>query len=85
MSFVFILFQESKPLLLHSLFSQEKETNSDINTQTENSVDSGLPKTKKRKHMTAAEREKADKERERAIMAYRLIRKQRLQEKKEAM
>lgn len=82
MSFVFILFQGSKPLLLHSLFSQEKETNSEINTET---GDSGLPRTKKRKHMTAAEREKADKERERAIMAYRLMRKQRLQEKKEAM
>ena len=85
MFFVFILFQGSKPLLLHSLFFQEKETNSDIKTQTENSADSGLPKTKKRKHMTAAEREKADRERERAIMAYRLMRKQRLQEKKEAM
>lgn len=35
--------------------------------------------------MSAVEREKADKERERAIMAYRLMRKQRLQGKKESL
>jgi len=76
----------SKPLLLNSLISQEKETNSDANTQTKTSGDTtALPKTKKRKHMSVVEREKADKERERAIMAYRLMRKQQLQEKKGAM
>ena len=35
--------------------------------------------------MSAVEREKADKERERAIMAYRLMRKRRLQGKKESV
>lgn len=71
-----------KPLLLHSLISEEKERNTEKKTQTETTKDSGLPKTKKRKHMSAVERDTADKERERAIMAYRLMRKQRLQEKK---
>lgn len=69
----------SKTLLLHSLVSQERDTNSDAQTKT--SVSAGLPKAKKRKHMSALEQDKADKERERAIMAYRLMRKQRLQEK----
>lgn len=75
----------SKPLLLHSLISQKKEADSDTNSQTEKSRDSGLPKSKKRKNMSAAEQEKADKERERAIMAYRLMRKQQLQERNKAM
>lgn len=35
--------------------------------------------------MSALEQEKADKERERAIMAYRMIRKQHLQEKEEIL
>lgn len=73
--------EKSKTLLLHSLVSQEKDTKSDANAQTKTSVSSGLPKTKKRKHMSALEQDKADKERERAIMAYRLMRKQRLQER----
>jgi len=71
----------SKTLLLHSLVSQEKDPNCDANAQTKTSVGAGLPKAKKRKHMSALEQDKADKERERAIMAYRLMRKQRLQEK----
>ena len=68
-------------LLLHSLVSQEKDTNSDSNTQTKTAASAGLPKTKKRKHMSALEQDKTDRERERAIMAYRMMRKQRLQEK----
>ncbi|KAJ7371119.1 hypothetical protein OS493_027807 [Desmophyllum pertusum] len=75
----------SKTLLLHSLISQEQDTNIDTKAQIKTPANPGLPKTKKRKHMSALERDKADKERERAIMAYRQLRKQRLQEKNEAV
>jgi len=71
----------TKKLLLHSLVSQEKYTNSDSNAQTKTAASAGLPKTKKRKHMSALEQDKTDRERERAIMAYRMMRKQRLQKK----
>lgn len=70
----------SKALLLHSLIPQNTK---DTNVQNRTPDNSGIPKTKKRKHMSALEQEKADKEREHAIMAYRMIRKQRLQEKEE--
>ena len=83
--FHFISFQGSKTLLLHSLISQEQDTNIDTKAQIKTPANPGLPKTKKRKHMSALERDKADKERERAIMAYRQLRKQRLQEKNEAV
>lgn len=67
----------SKALLLHSLLPQKtKETN----MQNRTPDNSGITKTKKRKHMSALEQEKADKDRKRAIMAYRMIRKQRRQE-----
>ncbi|CAH3164339.1 unnamed protein product [Porites evermanni] len=75
----------TKPLLLHSLISQDTDRKTENDKQTDTTEDSGTPKTKKRKHMSAVEREKADKERERAIMAYRLMRKQRLQGKKESL
>ena len=80
-----ILFQGTKPLLLHSLISQDTDRKTEKDKQTDTTEDSGPPKTKKRKHMSTVEREIADKERERAIMAYRLMRKQRLQGKKESV
>ena len=80
-----ILFQGTKPLLLHSLISQDTDRKTEKDKQTDATEDSGQPKTKKRKHMSAVEREKADKERERAIMAYRVMRKQRLRGKEESV
>lgn len=44
-----------------------------------------IPKTKKRKHMSSLEREKADKAREHAIMAYRTMRKKQLLEKNKSL
>ena len=79
--FIFTLFQGSKSLLLHSVISQ----NNDTNTQSKTRDNPAIPKTKKRKHMSALEQERAEKERERAITAYRLMRKQRRQEKNETV
>ncbi|XP_068762007.1 coiled-coil domain-containing protein 137-like [Montipora capricornis] len=75
----------SKTLLLHSLINRERKANSVVDAQTTNSAVSSVPKTKKRKHMSTLEREKADKAREGAIMAYRTMRKKQLQERKGAV
>lgn len=75
----------TKQLLLHSQIAQEAKTGSQADVKTVKTKGLTVPKTKKRKHMSSLEREKADKAREHAIMAYRTMRKKQLQQKNKSM
>ncbi|KAK2571857.1 hypothetical protein P5673_003264 [Acropora cervicornis] len=75
----------TKQLLLHSQIAQEDKTGSHADVKTVKTKGLTVPKTKKRKHMSSLEREKADKAREHAIMAYRTMRKKQLQQNNKSM